>query len=247
MELNGRVALVTGGGTGLGRAISLAFAAAGADVVVNYSRSEAEARQTAEEVAALGRRGVPIRADVGQSEQVKRLVAETLSTFGRLDVLVCNAASTVYVPMADLEGVSEEDWDRIMALNVKAPWLCARAAAAALREARGAIVTISSISALRPSGSSMPYVVSKAALVHLTHCLAVALAPEVRVNSVAPGLMLTRWSAGLAEPYKRAAIDSSLLKKDTSVDDVAKAVIALATNDTITGQTLAVDAGIVFH
>jgi 3-oxoacyl-[acyl-carrier protein] reductase len=173
-----RVALVTGGGTGLGRAISLRFAEAGMDVAVNYSRSAAEAAETVEAARARGARAEAYRADVAKENQVAAMIEGVVKTFGRLDVVVSNAGVTTFCSFEDLDGVSEADWDSIIGVNVKGAWFCARYAAPHLR-ARGAghLVTISSTAGLITFGSSIPYCVSKAALIHLTRCLAKALAP----------------------------------------------------------------------
>ncbi len=244
MELRDRVALVTGGGTGLGRAISHELARRGAHVAVVYSRSQAEALATAGELRDLGVRAEALQADVSDSAAVRRVVAQTLERFGRLDVVVNDAGTTKFVPFADLEGISDEDWDRIMAVNAKGPWLVAKAAAAALRERQGSIVNIASIAGQVPSGSSLAYAVSKAALIHLTTCLARALAPDVRVNCIAPGLFVTRWTAGFSEEQMQAMIQRSLLKRTVSLEDLARITVEVACNDGMTGETVVVDTGL---
>src|SRR4051794_31702635 len=146
MDLKGKVAIVTGGGTGMGKAISTLLAASGVSVAVNYSRSEADAVATAEELTAAGVEAMPIQADVSVAADVTRLVEQTERQLGRVDFLVNNAGYTKFVPMADLEGMPEDEWDRIMDVNVKGIWLCAKAAAPAMQRAGGgAIVNITSI------------------------------------------------------------------------------------------------------
>jgi 3-oxoacyl-[acyl-carrier protein] reductase len=244
MDLNGKVAIVTGGGTGIGRAISRALAAGGARVVVNYSRSEAEAAETVAEIESAGGRAAALRADVSVAAEVHGLVERTVAELGRLDVLVNNAGFTRFVPMRDLDAMLEEDWDRIFDVNVKGTWLCARAAAEPMRRAgAGAIVNISSVAGVRVSGSSMAYAVSKAAIIHLTKCLAVALSPEIRVNSVAPGLVLTRWGKNFSEERIRQSIETVPLHRTVEPEEVATAVVETVRNDAMTGQTIAVDAG----
>jgi 3-oxoacyl-[acyl-carrier protein] reductase len=248
MNLQDKVALVTGGGTGLGLAISTALAARGCAVAVNYSRSEPEAQEAVERLRASGVNAEPLRADVADEAEVERLIEQVVQQFGGLDVVINNAATTVFVPMSDLDGMLPADWDRLMAVNTKGPYLVARAAARHLRQGGGgAIVNVASVAGLRPVGSSLAYCVSKAALIHLTKCLAVALAPAIRVNAVAPGFMETRWhSATPAERYAEMAA-GALLQRNVPVEDVAELVISLVENESLTGQTLVVDAGIVLH
>lgn len=244
MELAGSAWLITGGGTGLGREIALQAARAGADVAVNYSRSREEAEATAADARALGVRALAVRGDV--AAEAEALVADAAQGLGRLDVLVNNAGRTVFVPFADLEAISEQDWDDIFAVNVRAAFLCARAAARRM-SGGGAILNIASIAGLRPTGSSLPYSVSKAALIHLTRGLAVALAPRVRVNALAPGLLDTRWSAGHSPEFISRANRQSLLGHIASLADTAAAALALCRNESITGQVLTVDSGVLLQ
>ncbi|HET7467258.1 MAG TPA: SDR family oxidoreductase, partial [Candidatus Dormibacteraeota bacterium] len=246
MELEGRVAIVTGGGTGIGRATCLRLARAGARaVVVNFSRSEKDALETAEELRSLGCDGVTFGADVADETRVKALVAFAVERFGRLDVLVNNAGTTHFIPHADLDALTDQVWDDILRVNLKGTFFCCRAAAPELRKTRGAIVNIGSIAAYRASGSSIVYAVSKAGLLQLTRALALALAPEVRVNSVSPGLVSTRWfrsrfgdEAAVAQEESFAA--ATPLKRIAGPDDVARAVMAFVENDVITGQDVVV-------
>ena len=244
MDLNGKVAIVTGGGTGIGRAISLALANAGASVAVNYSRSEAEATETAQEIARAGGRAVPVRADVSIASDVTAMVQRTVADLGRVDVLVNNAGFTRFVPMRELDTLDEETWDRIFDVNVKGTWLCAKAVAEPMRQSGGgAIVNISSVAGLKVGGSSMGYAVSKAAVIHLTKCLAVALSPEIRVNSVAPGLVVTRWWAAASEERLSQMIDRVPLQRSITPEEVATAAMETILNDSMTGHTIPVDAG----
>ena len=245
MDLKGKVALVTGGGTGLGRAIVLTLAREGCAVGVNYpGADQEEAEATAQEAGTLNVPTVAVRADVSQAEEVARMVEETVASLGRLDILVNNAGTTVIVPFADLEGIREEDWDRIFAVNVKGAFLCARAAAPHMRaHGGGRIVNTASTAGLRPGGSSIPYSASKSALIGLTRCLAVALAPDILVNAVAPGLMPTRWGLRLSPDRGQGYAGSALTKRLIEVQEVADAVLALLRNDSITGETLVIDGG----
>ena len=249
MELAGRVAIVTGGGTGIGRATALRLARSGVKaLVVNYSRSAVAAGDTANEAKALGAEAVTHRADVSDETQVKEMVASTLDRFGHVDILVNNAGTTRFIPHPDLDALTDEVWNEILAVNLKGTFFCCRAAAPALKEAGGAIVNIASIAAHRASGSSIVYAVSKAGIVQLTRALALALAPDVRVNSVSPGLVSTQWFSRSFGDEAAAAQEETFarttpLRRVATPDDVARAVVSLLENDLITGQDLVVDGG----
>lgn len=215
------------------------------DVAINYSRSAAEAEETAAAVRSLGRRAVAVQADVAVPEQVDAMVATVVEQLGRVDALVANAATTKFVPVRDLDGLEKADWDRILGLNVTGMWLCARAVAPHMRrQGAGRIVTVTSIAGQKVSGSSMAYGVSKAAAIHLTRWLAVALAPEVTVNSVAPGLLDTRWSSGHSPEFWERSRKNAPLQRIASLGDVAEQVLAFVKSDSITGQVMTIDGGI---
>ena len=249
MNLGGAVAIVTGGGTGIGRAVSENLARAGARaVVVNYSRSSVDAEATANALSDLGCEGVPHRASVANESEVRGMVDETLARFGRLDVLVNNAGTTRFIAHSDLDAVTDEVWDQIIGVNLKGTFYCSRAAAPSLRRGRGAIVNIASVAGTRAAGSSIPYGVSKAAVLQLTRNLAVALAPEVRVNAVAPGLVATRWfrepfgEQAASEQESRAAA-STPLREVATAEHVAQAVMGFLGSDLVTGEFVLVDGG----
>jgi len=250
VKLEGSVAVVTGGATGIGRAVCLELARAGAKgVVVNYSRSAADAAATVAELAALGVEGLPVKADVAREGEVKAMVAQAMEHFSRIDVLVNNAGTTRFIPFPDLDAVSDEVWQQILGVNLMGPWYAARAAAPHLRQSRGCIINVASIAGIRASGSSLPYGVSKAALTQLTRALAVALAPEVRVNAVLPGLVSSRWfrqSFGeeAAAAQERAMASRTPLKAVATPEQVAQAVMGLIRSDIVTGQHLVVDGGL---
>ncbi|HZT44078.1 MAG TPA: SDR family oxidoreductase [Chthonomonadaceae bacterium] len=246
MRLSEQVGLITGGGTGLGREIALQLAREGMRLAIAYSRSQTEAEQVVAEIGTSGGQAAAFQADLRQTSEAERLVREVTAAFGRLDLLIHNAATTRFIPFADLNAVDEATWDEMFALNTRAAFFLARAAAPVLRESGGGqIITTSSVAGLSPGGSSLPYCVSKAALIHLTRCLAVALAPNIRVNSVAPGLLMTRWVAGYSEERLQAINEKALLKKPTDLADVAAVFVMLARNSSITGQVIVVDAGVL--
>ena len=243
-DLQGKVAIVTGGGTGIGRACSLELAARGARVAVNYSRSRQEAEETAGLCAQAGGEGVAVRADVSRVPEIEALVAATVERWGRVDVLVNNAGTTRFAAYGDLDAMTEEAWDSILALNLKGVFFAIRAVVPHMRQAGGgSIVNIASIAGVRPVGSSVAYCASKAALISLTESLATALGPQIRLNAVAPGFIETRWHAG-RQMNADAAREATPLKRNGTPDDVAEAVLFFtAAGSFVTGQTLIVDGG----
>jgi 3-oxoacyl-[acyl-carrier protein] reductase len=247
-ELSGKVVLITGGGTGLGAELGRQFAEAGAHVAVHYSRSEREAQATVEALRRAGVRAEALRAELsggGARAEVAALVERVVKGFGQLDIVVNNAATTRAVEFPRLAELTLQDWDSVLDVNVKAAFFVAQAAAPHLARSAGQIINTASISGLRAKGgSSIAYSVSKAALIHLTKCLATALAPRVRVNAVAPGIMRTRWLAHFNDAQIAAAVELSPLKELTTVEDAARAYLMLAKNPSVTGQVIVVDAGI---
>lgn len=252
MELAGKAAVVTGGGTGVGRATALELARRGCSVLVNYSRSKDGAEQVAAEVSALGVRGLAVRADVTEDADCRRMIDAAVNEFGRLDVLVNNAGTTSFIKHDDLEGVRMEDWDRIMKVNLIGPFQCARAARFALQASgSGEIINISSVAGIAGTGSSIPYCASKAALNNMTVTLARVFAPTVRVNALAPGFITTRWlQNGLGveayEAAKKQTEEKGLLKKVLSAEDVAASILSIIMgSDLMTGQVITLDAGVL--
>jgi 3-oxoacyl-[acyl-carrier protein] reductase len=189
------------------------------------------------------------QGDTASNAGASALVDDALAEFGRIDVLVNNAGINQWVEFTDLDGMTDELWDRILATNLKGPWLCSKAVAPVMqRQQQGRIISVASIAGLRPSGSSIAYAISKAGVIHLTRCLAVALAPHVLVNAVAPGLMEgTGMTVNLSDAFIDDTKRVSLLGRSAKLEDVAAQIVAFARSDTITGQTLPVDAGVVFH
>ena len=249
MEIAGKAAIVTGGGTGVGRATALQLAQRGCSVVVNFSRSRSEAERTAAECSKFGVMALPFQADVGDDAACRELVAATMRELGQLDILVQSAGTTVFVPHANLDAVSADDWQQIMAVNVVAPFQMARAARSALEDSgSGEIVMISSVAGVTGTGSSIPYCASKAALNNLTITLARALAPKVRVNAIAPGAITGRWlKQGWGESYDaimKAVSARVPLGRPSEPEDIADAVLGLiGGSDMITGQVIICDGG----
>jgi 3-oxoacyl-[acyl-carrier protein] reductase len=245
VDLEGRVAVVTGGSGTLGGATARAFAAEGATVAVTYVGEQAHAEEIAASLSA-GPAGASsaFRLDQSDPESVEAFVAEVVARYGRLDILINNAAWNFLVPFPDLEALTVELWDRIHTTNLRGPFLLARAAAPALRAAQGRIVNVASIAGNSPGGSSIAYATSKAGLMHLTRCLAVALAPDVAVNCVAPGMvpgsrMAARYPASVLESIPARA----LLGRAATAEDMAEQILAFCRSDSMTGQIVAVDGG----
>jgi 3-oxoacyl-[acyl-carrier protein] reductase len=238
-----RAALVTGSATGIGRAVAWRFADRGYAVTVNYSRSRAEAEETADGVRARGAPVLLVRADVADDAAVRDMVGRTAAEFGGLDVLVNNAATTRFIPHADLEAVTAEVWDEILGVNLKGTFFACRAAMPHLKARRGNVVNIASVAGLGGSGSSIAYAASKGAVITLTKSLARAFAPEVRVNAVAPGPVQTRWLADHQDMVDEA-MKVTPLKRPATPEDIAAATLFLAEDATLmTGQVLVVDGG----
>lgn len=234
--LAGQVAMVTGAAKRIGRSIALRLAADGADVVVNYATSKAEAEVVVGEIAALGRRAIALQADVSKRADVVRLFAAVEKEFSRLDILVNNAGMFF---AAKFEELSDEQWDRIMNANVKSQFLCAQAAAPIMkRQGRGRIINLSSLGGILPWPAFTHYCVSKAGAIMLTKCLARALGPEILVNSVAPGTIQFPGEAPDEDYIQRVP-----LHRTGTGEDIAEAVAYFATSEFVTGQVIAVDGG----
>ena len=243
VDLSGKAALVTGGGTGIGRACALALAERGVRVAVNYSRSKEDAERTAAECRAAGGDGIALQADVSQKVQIDQLIEETIAKWGSLDVLINSAGTTKFAAYDDLDALTEQVWDDILGVNLKGVFFAVRAVAPHMKRAgAGSIVNIGSISAIRPVGSSIPYMASKAAVHSMTQSLAVALGPEIRVNCIAPGFIETRWHAGRDEAA-RATRERTPVKRNGTPEDVAQAALYLCTSSFVTGEIIVVDGG----
>ena len=239
-----RVVVVTGGGTGIGRAISEHFAQHGARVVVNYSRSQSDAEDTVKALRAGGGTAVAVRADVSQQAEAKSLMDAAVREYGRLDYLINNAGWSQRVPHSQMDDLTDEIWDHVFDTNLRGAFYCVRAAVPLLKKQQGsAIVNIASVAALLGQGSSMAYAASKGGMVTLTKSLARALAPDIRVNAVLPGFIRTRF-AGWPESAFNDAERITPLRKLATAEDVAMATTFFAAYAMgTTGETLVVDGG----
>ena len=250
MDLRGVIALVTGGNGGLGRRICHALAREGAHVAVVYAQSRDEAESVARELASRHQvNAAAFACDVTDGTAVERVVGDVTRHFGRLDILVNDAAYNKAIPFPDLDDLTMEVWDKIIAVNLTGPMRLIKAVAPVMKaQGRGRIVNIASVAGVAPTGSSIAYAVSKAGLIHLTRCMAVALAPETLVNCVAPGLLEgTRATANLRADQIRNSAATSLLKRPADKDDCADMVVTMCRTETMTGQTMVIDSGRYFH
>jgi pteridine reductase len=236
--LVGKIALVTGAGKRIGRSVALRLASEGADVIVNYRSSKAEAEGVAAKIKAMGRRTLTVEADVAKRADVVAMFATVEKEFGRLDILVNNAG--VFFP-AKFEELTEEQWDRILDSNLKSQYLCSQTAAPMLRRSGGGrIINFASLGGLLAWPAYTHYCVSKAGVIMLTRCLARALAPEITVNAIAPGtISFPNDGPELAEDFIRRAP----LKRTGTPKDIEDAVVYLAESSFVTGQVLVVDGG----
>ena len=248
-RLEGKVGLVTGGGTGTGRGIALALAAEGCSVVVNYSRSKQDAEATAHEVGKTGVRCIAVQADVSSDEEVRAMIGRTTKELGRLDALVNCAGWTAFVAHRDLESITDEIWQRTLDVNLRGVFFCCRAAIPSMmKQGQGSIVNIASIAGVTGAGSSIVYCASKAGILSLTRSLAMAFAPEIAVNAVSPGgIEATRWSIG-QEQFNEMGRQLTPMKRLASVEDIAEVAVFLAAGrHFMTGQNLVIDGGRVIH
>jgi ketoreductase RED2 len=234
----GKVVAVTGSSSGIGAATARAFARAGASVLVNSARSV----EAGERLAADLPDARYLQGDITDPAVPGRLVDAALEHWGRLDVLVNNAGTTKVIPHHDVEAATVDVWRAIFEVNVFATWAMSVAALPALRSGGGAIVNVGSLAGVRPTGSSIPYAASKAALHHLTVLLAKVVGPEVRVNAVAPGLVDTPWTAEW-DAVRQLVHDLAPLRRSGQPEDVAEVIVSLASAGWVTGQVVVVDGG----
>jgi 3-oxoacyl-[acyl-carrier protein] reductase len=248
VDLHDRVALITGASGGLGAVTARVLADHGVHVAVTHLGHRDEALDVCRQIEAKGRKTFLVHLDQTEPTSCGAAVEATVKALGRLDILINNAAWNDPVPLPDLDSLTPEIWDRAVNTNLRGPFLMTRAAARHLkRQDQGRVVNISGVPGLVPMGS-IALAISKAGLIHLTRCLAVALAPSITVNCVAPGLMEgTRMFARVPPARVAASTAQAALKRTTSLEDVARQVVVFCRSDSITGQTQVIDAGTVFH
>ena len=249
MDLKEKVALVTGGNGGLGRRICHALARAGVHVAVVCGVNIKAARDVAGEMRGYGVESEAFACNLELPERIDQTVVDVAEHFGRIDILINDAALNKAIAFQDLDSLDLEIWNQILAVNLTAPLLTCKAVAPIMKQqGAGRIVNISSVAGFAPSGSSIAYAVSKAGLNHLTKCMAVALAPEVLVNGVAPGLIEgTQLTSRLRPEMIERANKTALLKKPADKDDIADQVVTMCRTDTMTGQTAIIDSGRIFN
>jgi 3-oxoacyl-[acyl-carrier protein] reductase len=240
--------LVTGSASGIGKAAALRMARAGCDVAINYSKSAGRAEETVAELRSLGVDAVAFAADVSDDAAVRAMVAGVVERFGKLDTLINNAGTTSATAPEDLDGIIAEDWDRVFAVNVRGMVQVTRAAAPHLKAVNGSIVNVASIVGLRPGPQPLAYAASKAAVISLNRTLSRVLAPEVRVNAVAPGWIEGEWmERTLGDNYERLMdrrAKQTPMKRNVTLDDVAESIFALATSHPfVTGEVVVIDGG----
>jgi 3-oxoacyl-[acyl-carrier protein] reductase len=247
-DLTGKTALITGGASGIGLAAVEIFARCGANVALNHLPDDRRGPAAVERLAAEGHRVVAAPGDVSRPGNAEAMVERAIAALGRLDFLVNNAgtpATPVPIPFADLDALSEDFWSQILTTNLVGPFRCAHAAVPALKAARGAICNTASIAGIMGSGSSIPYATSKAGLINLTMSLARTLAPEIRVNAVAPGFVDSPWNREWPAERRQASIERTPLKRACTPADIAETIFFLCAGAAmITGQTVVVDGGL---
>ncbi|KAJ4357902.1 uncharacterized protein N0V89_002479 [Didymosphaeria variabile] len=245
-DLKGRNVLVTGGSAGLGEIISISFAKEGANVAVNYFNRLEPAQNVVKECEKQGVKAVALKGDMSNTSECRRVVDETIKQLGGIDIVIANAGWTRFSNFTDLDSMSEDEWDKCWAANVKAPLALLKAAKPTFESNPdgGAFISTGSIAAVSQSGSSMPYAVTKAAQLQLIKCLGATQGPKIRVNTVLPGLLLTEWGKKYSDEKIQWAKDTAALKHETDLQDCADAFIMLAKNTSITGARIQVDAGL---
>lgn len=243
IDFKNKVFIITGGGTGVGKATALKLADMGAKLVINYSNSETEAKKVVEEIAEKGGIAFTFKANVANEHEVNEMIHQTITQFERLDGLVNNASITAQIPMNDLESATDDVWDSLYDVNVKGMFHCVKAAVPHIKKQKsGAIVNVGSVAGTTGIGSSIPYAATKAAIHTMTKSLAIALAPHIRVNCISPGAVDTRWWAGNEDKMYQLA-GNLPLQRISSPEDIADAILFQLKQESVTGQVFTIDNG----
>ncbi|WP_243556343.1 SDR family NAD(P)-dependent oxidoreductase [Priestia megaterium] len=238
-----KVFIITGAGTGVGKATALKLADMGAKLVINYSNSEKEAKKVVEEIVEKGSMAFAFKANVANEHEVNEMIHQTIAQFGRLDGLVNNASITAQIPMHDLESATDDVWDSLYDVNVKGMFHCVKAAVPHMKKQKsGAIVNVGSVAGTTGIGSSIPYAATKAAIHTMTKSLAIALAPHIRVNCISPGAVDTRWWSGNEDKMYQLA-GNLPLQRISSPEDIADAILFQLKQESVTGQVFTIDNG----
>ena len=241
MNLKDKVAIVTGAGSGIGRATALRLAAEGVNVIVNYSQSEEGALEVVKKIMNDGDVAIPYRADVSIEHEVQDMVTHTLMVFGKIDFLVNNASITSQIPMNELDEVTGEVWDSLFAVNVKGMFHCVKAVVPHMkRQSTGVIVNLGSVAGVNGIGSSIPYAATKSAIHTMTRSLAISLAPDIRVNCMSPGAVATRWWAGNEERMHGLA-GQLPLKRISTLEDITDTFLFQLIQSFITEKVFVMD------
>ncbi|WP_214892477.1 MULTISPECIES: SDR family NAD(P)-dependent oxidoreductase [unclassified Exiguobacterium] len=241
MNLKDKVAIVTGAGSGIGRATALRLAAEGVNVIVNYSQSEEGALEVVKKIMNDGDVAIPYRADVSLEHEVQDMVTHTLMVFGKIDFLVNNASITSQIPMNELDEVTGEVWDSLFAVNVKGMFHCVKAVVPHMkRQSTGVIVNLGSVAGVNGIGSSIPYAATKSAIHTMTRSLAISLAPDIRVNCISPGAVATRWWAGNEERMHGLA-GQLPLKRISTLEDITDTFLFQLIQSFITEKVFVMD------
>lgn len=243
IDFKNKVFIITGGGTGIGKATALKLADMGAKLVINYSNSETEAKKVVEEIIEKGGTAFAFKANVANEQEVNEMIHQTVTQFGRLDGLVNNASITAQISMNDLESATDDVWDSLYDVNVKGMFHCVKAAVPHMKKQKaGAIVNVGSIAGTTGIGSSIPYAATKAAIHTMTKSLAIALAPHIRVNCISPGAVDTRWWSGNEDKMYQLA-GNLPLQRISSPEDIADAILFQLKQESLTGQVFTIDNG----
>ncbi len=243
IDFKNKVFIITGGGTGVGKATALKLADMGAKLVINYSNSETEAKKVVEEIIEKGGTAFTFKANVANEHEVNEMIHQTITQFERLDGLVNNASITAQIPMNDLESATDDVWDSLYDVNVKGMFHCVKAAVPHMKKQKsGAIVNVGSVAGTTGIGSSIPYAATKAAIHTMTKSLAIALAPHIRVNCISPGAVDTRWWAGNEDKMYQLA-GNLPLQRISSPEDIADAILFQLKQESVTGQVFTIDNG----